>query len=200
MIQKTSVATQAMPGSTLISITMVSTAPAGRLELWLNKGLKPENEATELMNAEQFPRLCELVLAAAQWCAAPLSAPLLAPLIDGCRSRSLHTYLLPLQALQTWLLARDGELEAAAVNARRTLAALAGADLGAALPGCSLWLAQALQRLGREDEAVAIARHAAGWIQQRLANSVPPEFHDSFRRRNPVHRELLALASRRLGA
>ena len=143
---------------------------------------------------------CELMLAAGHAGAPQLSARPLAPLIASCEAQGLQVYLLPLLALQTWLLARDGELEAAAVSARRTLAALAGADLGAALPGCSLWLAQALQRLGREDEAVAIARHAAGWIQQRLADSVPPEFHDSFRQRNPVHRELLALASRRLGA
>ena len=160
---------------------------------------EPLAQLRELMNAEQFPRLCELVLAAGQWCPAPLSAPLVAPLIEGCRARGLQTRLLPLQALQTWLLARDGDPKAAAANARETLAALAAADLGAALPGCSLWLAQALQRLGREDEAVAIARHAAGWIQQRLADSVPPEFHDSFRRRNPVHRELLALARRLRG-
>ena len=161
---------------------------------------EPLTRLHELMNAEQFPQLCELVLAAGQWCPAQLSAPLLAPLIEGCRSRGLRTCLLPLQALQAWLLARDGEPKAAAASARETLAALSAVDLGAALPGCALWLAQALQRLGREDEAGVIARHAAGWIQQRLADSVPPEFHDSFRRRNPVHRELLALASRRIGA
>jgi len=161
---------------------------------------QPLSKLRELMNAEQFPRLCELVLAAGQWCPAQLSAPLLAPLIDGCRSRGLQTCLLPLQALQTWLLARDGDPKAAAANARETLATLAAINLGAALPGCALWLAQALQRLGRDDQAAAIARHAADWIQQRLADSVPPEFHDSFCQRNPVHRELLALASRRLGA
>ena len=160
---------------------------------------EPLTRLHELMNAEQFPQLCELVLAAGQWCPAQLSAPLLAPLIEGCRSRGLRTCLLPLQALQAWLLARDGEPKAAAASARETLAALSAVDLGAALPGCALWLAQALQRLGREDEAGVIARHAAGWIQQRLADSVPPEFHDSFRRRNPVHRELLALARRLRG-
>lgn len=162
--------------------------------------IEPLQPLEEALQSERFPMACELMLAAAQAGAPQLTARPLAALIAGCEARGLQVYLLPLLALQTWLLARDGDLEAAALSARHTQAALAGADLGAALPGCSLWLAQALQRLGREDEAVAIARHAAGWIQQRLADSVPPEFHDSFRRRNPVHRELLALASRHLGA
>lgn len=105
-------------------------------------------------------------------------------------------YLLPLQALQAWLLARDGDLEAAFASARGTQAALSRVDLGAALPVCGLWLAKALQCVDRQEEAATVTQQAAGWIRQRLVESVPAEFHDSFRQRNPVNRELLALAQR----
>ena len=150
----------------------------------------------KVLRSEQFPMACELMLAAGQSGASQLSALPVTPLIAGCEAQGLQVYLLPLRALQAWLLARDGFHEAASISARGTQEALSHADLGAALPVCGLWLANALQCMGRPGEAADITQQAAAWIGERLAESVPSEFHDSFRLRNPVHRELLALAQR----
>jgi DNA-binding SARP family transcriptional activator len=144
--------------------------------------------------SEQFPRVCELLLAAGQSCPQHLSAALLAPLVAGCEAEGLQIHLQGLRALQAWLLARDGAHDAAAQAAAAGVAALPGTDLGAALPACALWLAKALQGLGRAAQAAAITQQAAQWVLQRQADSVPAEFHASYRQRNPVHRELLALA------
>lgn len=54
---------------------------------------EPLRRLRDVMNAEQFLRLCELVLAAGQCCPAQLSAPLLAPLIAGCEKQGLQIYL-----------------------------------------------------------------------------------------------------------
>ena len=156
--------------------------------------VEPMCTLEEALRSERFPLACELMLAAGQSAALQLPATALASLISGCAARGLQTYLVSLQALQAWLLARDGKPKAAAAKALETLAALAAADLGAALPGCAWWLAQALRHGGREVEAALVARHAAQWLEHRLADSVPAQFHASFRQRNPVHRALLALA------
>lgn len=49
---------------------------------------------------------------------------------------------------------------------------------------------------GSAGRSRTVTQQAAGWIRQRLVESVPAEFHDSFLQRNPVNRELLALAQR----
>ena len=149
--------------------------------------------------SEHFPKVCELLLAAGQAFPQQLAASQLAPFVAGCEAEGLELYLQPLRALQAWLFARDGELDAASCAALATLSRLSQADLGAMLPACALWLAQALHLLGRAAQAAAVAQQAAHWLVQRQAVAVPAEFHSSFRQRNPVHRELLALAHRLRG-
>ena len=153
----------------------------------------------QALRSEQFPQACELMLAAGQSSPSQLRAEPLNALVAGCEARGLQMHLLPLLALQAWLLAREGDLKAAAASARKAQSALPGADLGAALPACGLWLANALLCLGREREATAVSGHASGWIAQRVVDSVPAEFHESFRSRNPVHRDLLALVQQLRG-
>ena len=67
-------------------------------------------------------------------------------------------------------------------------------DSGAASPLAALWLAQALRGLGDTAAAAMHARRAAAWLTERAQHAVPPEFRDSFVRRNPVHAALLAWA------
>ncbi len=167
-----------------------------RYECATGAAVVPLQTLEDVLRSEQFLMACELVLVAGQAWPPQLSAAPLAPLIQGCEARELHGYLLPLRALQAWLLARDGGLEAASFSALGTQAALARADLGAALPACALWTAKALECVGRPAAAAAVTRQASAWLGQRLSESVPAEFHASFRLRNPVHRELLALAQR----
>ena len=159
-------------------------------------GVDPMRTLEEVLRSERFPLACELVLVAGQSCPQHLSPPPLAALIKGCEVHGLKAYLLPLRALQAWLLARDGNLDAACVGARATHEAISHADLGAALPASGLWLAKALQYTGQPLDAARVVRQATAWVEQRLVESVPAEFHASFRQRNPVHNELLALAQR----
>ncbi|MDP2367275.1 ATP-binding protein [Rhodoferax sp.] len=161
--------------------------------------VEPLLELETVLHSQRFPKVCELVLAAGQDCPGQLSAGHLTPLLAGCEALGLQVYLLPLRALQAWLLVRDGDFEAAGTSAKVTQATLADADLGAALPGCGLWLAKTLQCLGRPRDAAAVAQHASDWIRWRLAEAVPAEFHDSFQSRNPVNRELLMLSQRLRG-
>ena len=74
--------------------------------------------------------------------------------------------------------------------------ALLAGELGAAMPRCHLWLAQAFDALGRTAEAVTQARQGVAWVEAAAQRSVPAEFRDSFMRGNPIHRDLLAVASR----
>ena len=61
-----------------------------------------------------------------------------------------------------------------------------------------LWLvaARVLHALGRAAEAEAALRDGLAWVQRVGDQHVPALFRDSFRQRNPVNRELFALAAR----
>ncbi len=62
------------------------------------------------------------------------------------------------------------------------------------------WIASgAFDALARRDAADAALRDGFEWIAQRALPQVPAEFRDSFLNRNPVNRDLLAAARRRLG-
>ncbi len=64
------------------------------------------------------------------------------------------------------------------------------------LPEAWLVAAQALAALGREAEARRAVDDGLAWVREVHDQHVPPEFRDSFLHRNPVNRELLALAAR----
>jgi predicted ATPase/DNA-binding SARP family transcriptional activator len=55
-----------------------------------------------------------------------------------------------------------------------------------------LCLARAYRDSDRPQEATEARRHGAAWLQRIERTQVPELFVDSFRRRNPVHRDLLA--------
>jgi DNA-binding SARP family transcriptional activator/tetratricopeptide (TPR) repeat protein len=60
------------------------------------------------------------------------------------------------------------------------------------------WLhcAQAWLAIGESAHAAALCGRARQWIEDRARHQVPDEFRSSFLHRNPVNRELLALAAR----
>ena len=61
------------------------------------------------------------------------------------------------------------------------------------------WLhcARVFEALGDRDAASEVSQRAGRWIDQALRSAeVAPEFSDSFLHRNPVNRELLAIAAR----
>jgi len=61
-----------------------------------------------------------------------------------------------------------------------------------------LWLvaAQVFAALGRQADALRAAADGQAWVRNVHDTQVPPEFRDSFLQRNPVNRELFALAAR----
>ena len=87
------------------------------------------------------------------------------------------------------------------VRARRdALAALALAERHqtTALLPAELWLhcAQALQAAGDRAHAREVAAAGRPRVEATAAEHVPEAFRDSFRHRNPINRELLALVAR----
>jgi hypothetical protein len=86
-------------------------------------------------------------------------------------------------------------------RARRHAAAawaLAGSTQSYVLYPLEPWwhCARVFDALGDADTAAAVCQRALAWIDAALAHEVAPEFRDSFLHRNPVNRDLLALAAR----
>lgn len=84
---------------------------------------------------------------------------------------------------------------------REALAALALADQGrqttSSLPA-ELWLnaGRALAAAGDAAKSAEVLTQGRAWLQTTAREQVPEPFRDSFLHRNPVNRELLALAAR----
>ena len=64
------------------------------------------------------------------------------------------------------------------------------------LPEMWLVAGQVLSALGRVADAQRVVADGLAWVKHVHDNHVPGEFRDSFRQRNPVNRELFALAAR----
>jgi DNA-binding SARP family transcriptional activator len=81
--------------------------------------------------------------------------------------------------------------------ARRALA-LAAQGVTSLLDPAERWLqpARAALAAGEVQLARQWAEEGAAWLRATAQQHVPPEFRDSFLHRNPVNRDLLALASR----
>ena len=94
------------------------------------------------------------------------------------------------------LALRHGELDAA-LQAVDALARLADDVEPNDLYAGERWLvtASVLRAAGRHDEAAQALRDAVATIERIAREDTPPEFRDSFLHRNPVNRELLALAT-----
>ena len=64
------------------------------------------------------------------------------------------------------------------------------------LPEMWLVAAQAMAALGRDADARHAIADGQAWVMKAHDTQVPAEFRDSFLHRNPVNRDLLALAAR----
>ncbi|ODU98312.1 MAG: hypothetical protein ABT20_18235 [Rubrivivax sp. SCN 70-15] len=103
-----------------------------------------------------------------------------------------------LQALRARLCADLGRIEQAADAASDAAARLAATPTGLLLPLRAWWLCSALETIGRPELARRCALAARDALRATAHAHVPPEFRDSFLQRNPLHRDLLALAARRV--
>ena len=154
------------------------------------------------LQSENLLQACELVRVAGQAAQPEITSSQCSALIARCEPQGLRETLLPLHALYAHLAVRQGDLHTAQASVALALQAMQQAaqgdsdgDSGAASPLAALWLAQALRSLGDAAAAAVQASRAAAWLTERSRNAVPPEFRDSFLRRNPVHAALLAWAA-----
>ena len=151
-------------------------------------------EVARALASEHLPLACELMLAAGCAAPPPVTAAQCATLIERCVPERLREQLAPLHALCAQLQVQEGDLHSARLSLARAEQQMQAGDIGAVTPLCCLWLARALQRLDRPADALRQARQGSTWLTAHAQQSVPPEFRDSFVRRHPIHRELLALA------
>ena len=103
--------------------------------------------------------------------------------------------LAPLHAAVAKLAAEVGT-DVAAVHARKSADWLAPDRRDATVPQCALWLHRIFSDSGDRAEATRCLLAGKAWLQRAVDEDVPPEFRDSFLNRNPVHREVLTLATR----
>jgi len=166
-----------------------------RYSLATGTGFEAGRALSSALRSENLLQACTLMMVAGQAANPEPTAAQCTGLIERCEPEGLREQLAPLYALRGWLLARDGEADAAGASIALAERSIEQGDIGATTPVCGLWLARALKVSGRHDAAAAHALRAAAWLQKRAGDSVPAEFRDSFLRRNPVHAELLAWPS-----
>lgn len=94
-------------------------------------------------------------------------------------------------------IAAEFDPKTAAQHARAALALSQRRQSTMLLPG-ELWLhcARALQAAGDTAQAQRLLTTGREWLRRTARDHVPAPFRDSFLQRNPVNRELLALANR----
>ena len=172
-------------------------AQALRWRYALAVGARIETAAivADALDSENLLLACRLMLVAGQAVEPEPTSAQCDALIARCESQGLREELAPLHSLCAWLLARGGDAPEALTRVALATLELGQAELGAVTPLCLLWLARALQCLGDTAGAAQRAQSAAAWLTERAQHSVPHEFRDSFLRRNPVHRDLLAWPS-----
>jgi DNA-binding SARP family transcriptional activator len=151
---------------------------------------------SEALGSENLMQACRLALIAGQATDPDLRAESCAALVVQSQAQDLRELLTPLHALLAWLLARSGNVAAALASIGRAELELEKGPLGAWTPHCGLWLAKALQCVGLDDAAERHARSGAAWLNEHAQNSVPLAFRESFLRRNPLHRDVLAWPTR----
>jgi len=166
-----------------------------RYSLAVGSPIETAADVVDALGAENLMQACRLALIAGQASDPDLSAESCAALIVQSLVHELREQVTPLHALLAWLLARTGDVAGALASVGQAEHELEKGELGAWTPHCGLWLAKALQCAGRVDAADRHARSAAAWLTERAQSSVPPDFRDSFMRRNPVHRDVLAWPS-----
>ena len=117
---------------------------------------------------------------------------------DLARGQELFGLELSTLAWQAHAASAQGQHDTAMAAARAARALLDRGHwptgLGRAELHMLLW--QALAEAGQAGAAQQALREGVAWLQQQALPHVPPQFVESFMHRHPVHRRLLAAASR----
>jgi len=118
-------------------------------------------------------------------------------IVDSATKLGHDGTLLAAHAHGARLSAMAGQAAQAREQVRAALALAERANFLRQYPG-ELWLhcGNALAMIGDTGAAAALFAQGRDWVQSVVRDQVPEEFRDSFLHRNPVNRELLALAAR----
>jgi hypothetical protein len=117
-------------------------------------------------------------------------------LVDRFTRAHAAGLLAPLHAAVAKLAADVGAADQATVHAGMAAEWLTPDRRDATVPQCALWLQRIFSESGERAEAARCLSVGREWLQRAVDEHVPPEFRDSFLNRNPVHREVLTLATR----
>ena len=117
-------------------------------------------------------------------------------LVDRFARAHAAGLLAPLHAAVAKLAADVGAADQLAVHARVAADWLTSDRRDATVPQCALWLQRIFSERGERAETARCLSAGKEWLQRAADEHVPPEFRDSFLNRNPVHREVLTLATR----
>jgi len=115
---------------------------------------------------------------------------------EAARSGGWLGHALDAEVMACEFATRAADGRAASLHAQAALGLFETVE-PASLYRARVWLAAARALVG-DDAARSrrLVQQAVHWVQESALQRVPPEFRDSFLQRNPVNRELLAMASR----
>ncbi|HET7791738.1 MAG TPA: AAA family ATPase [Rhizobacter sp.] len=118
-------------------------------------------------------------------------------IIDSARVLGHQGTVIAAHARGACLAAQGGSAGRARAHASAALETAASAGMVRQYPG-ELWLhcGQALAAIGDGAAAAGVFAQGRDWLVAIARDEVPEEFRDGFLHRNPVNRELLALAAR----
>lgn len=119
--------------------------------------------------------------------------------IDAAATLGHDGNVIAAHARAARLAADAGQAETARRHARAALDLAMRSSMVRQYPA-ELWLdcGIALAACGDTEAAAAVVAQGAAWVRTVAREEVPDEFRHSFLERNPVNRELLALAARRV--
>jgi DNA-binding SARP family transcriptional activator len=159
------------------------------------KSALPALAETDPLALEHVRVACDWMFLRGQFPANDLALRQAEALLARCTSSNLIGLRVPLLALLAKFNAECGRVDESQRNAEDALALL-DACIPSLLPLVHTWLAASFAAAGRLTDARRSVRAACDWIETTATASVPAQFRESFRERNPINRALLLAATR----
>ncbi|HUL66793.1 MAG TPA: AAA family ATPase [Burkholderiaceae bacterium] len=155
----------------------------------------PALAGTDPLALENVRVACDWMFLRGQFPSSELALRQAEALLARCTSSNLVGLRVPLLALLAKFNAECGRLDEGLRNAEQALASLDGC-IPALLPLVHTWLAAAFAAAGSAADAQRSVRAGCAWVENTASASVPAQFRESFKQRNPINRALLLAATR----
>jgi tetratricopeptide (TPR) repeat protein len=181
------------PAKQLFSLRLVVARAA--MLVAAGKPALPALAETDPLALENVRVACDWMFLRGQFPTSELALRQAEALLARCTSSNLLGLRVPLLALLAKFNAECGRVGEGRRTAEQALEALDRCIPGL-LPLVHTWLAAAFAAAGRTVDAQRSVRAACSWIENTASASVPEQFRESFRERNPINRALLLAATR----